>query len=432
MKRHAVLLGTAILLAGAHPALSAPWATDLREPPVLENPLIVENICPGEAGWPTPAQSAGRDLKFILPKNRDCVLRKADDADGNLQGTNIGGTQANPARNIHWIGGRLITPDSNWTKPATAGRGAIHLTFIKGTVHIEGVSIDVRCTCRDTIANEHLGYPNEKGVTLTGPQPLEKTPTIVIQNTYLSGTTQCKPGGHGDSHHSRGSGTLPYIYLQNVYAKSAFQSLFWENKPLNSFPGHGFARAELDHVYLEDDPDCGTVPEGVINTGAKISWYRGTFSTHPGAGIYFKSVFVKMLGGNWAYVSVPAAPGWDANKCTTPYPASAGLVVGKICQGAPPEGSPAPLGMVGRNYSRAAFQDGSQPVKPVIFIEAMDSVVERGTGGVKQRIKVKRTGDTSKPSTVQFSTSPTGTSPALESDFFPEGFPSGTVTFDGD
>ena len=90
-------------------------------------------------------------------------------------------------------------------------------------------------------------------------------------------------------------------------------------------------------------------------------------------------------------------------------------------------------GLTGMN--QGLYADGfsySQTSATQYTIEALDGVVQRGTAGTKQRIKIKRLGDTAKEGTVRFNSFGTGTVPAEGSDFNPSGLPSGQVTFGGD
>lgn len=90
-------------------------------------------------------------------------------------------------------------------------------------------------------------------------------------------------------------------------------------------------------------------------------------------------------------------------------------------------------GLTGMN--QGLYADGfaySQTDATQYTIEALDGVVQRGTAGTKQRIKIKRLGDTSKKGTVRFNSFGVGTVPAEGSDFSPSGLPSGQVTFSGD
>lgn len=74
---------------------------------------------------------------------------------------------------------------------------------------------------------------------------------------------------------------------------------------------------------------------------------------------------------------------------------------------------------------------GAPALSQTISIEAVDGTVERGTSGTTQRVKITRTGNTSKASTVRLTVTGTGSSPALATDF-PGGFPEQTITLAGD
>jgi len=371
---------------------------------------------------------AGRDVKFILPTDRDCTFVQAQENKVNFI---IGGTEKNPARNIWWIGGKILAPPA-WGEtgfpqkdPGTMSwPNGLTLKFVKGTAYFEGLHADMRCTCRDVIAAANLGN-YEGGATLKGNQPLEKTPKIIVVNSILENPLQCtvNPSIHGDIIHSQGSGTRPEVWLQNVVFRHGFQGLFLDNS--TSQPaGHGATRISLDHVqiYKRTEVNCQRT-EGKAGTTGSVMW-----NVAPRDKVWFNKV--------WAVKGATTNPGFTiVNNCAT-YPDSAGVGQSNWCQGTGPNGDPVTPDKVGRNYFREYFSNGSEPppppTAPVLTIEPIDSVVSRGTTGTTQRIRIKRTGDTSSSSTVTYGSIGSGTNPAQTTDFVSGNFPTGSVTFTGD
>lgn len=219
------------------------------------------------------------------------------------------------------------------------------------------------------------------------------------------------------------------VKVENSWFVSAFQSLFVENKP-NS--GHGVTQLTLRNVYLSADQNCESIPTGqhTYGAGIKIDW-----GTSPVNGIVFSNTYINKSPAKDVKASTdPNTTDFDSKGCSTDFAGGYGPqdITGQWCQGAPPEGPPAYPAIVGRNYSRSYFTTNDPPPAPTFTIEAIDGTVTRGVNGTTQRFKIKRTGDTSLPSTVQYSTIGSGANPAQDEDFSSATFPAGTITFAGD
>lgn len=341
------LLVALTLLLFSFTAQAAPWTTAIESVPEMVNPLIVNNVCPGESGWPTDAQMAGRDVKFVLPTDRDCTFKPDTENKVNFI---IGGTQSNPARNIWWVGGKILAPAPYpQTDPGTMSwPNGLTLKFVKGTAYFEGLHADMRCTCRDVIAAANLGH--YEGGTLTGNQPADKTPRIVVVNSILENPLQCTqdPSIHGDVIHSQGSGTRPEVKLQNVVFRHGFQGLFLDNSS-GQPAGHGATRIELDHVqiYKRSEVSCQRT-EGKAGTTGSVMW-----NVAPRDGVWFNKV--------WAVKGATTNPGFTlVDNCAT-YPSSAGVKKSDWCQGTNPDGDPVTPATVGRNYKRSNFTTDAPP-----------------------------------------------------------------------
>lgn len=356
-----MLIAGLILALIARPAWATPWTQNVDSPPEMVDPLIVTDKCPGDVGWPTNADMAGRDVKIVFPTDRDCTLIGTGSGNTVTSAFFLGGTQSNPARNMWLIGGSTPAPPPRpQTDPNTAGwPNGWTIRYLKGEFYWEGPYIDMGCTCRDAIAIASVGY-YEGGKTLTGDQPLEKTPKIKIVNSILQDPLQCGGNGavHGDIIHSQGSGTRPQVKLQNVVYRHGFQGLFLDagsNQPV----GAGASRIEFDHVVARKrGPDCTRIP--TTGTNYSLAWFVA-----PRDGLWFnKSYFdYSQYGSYTSYSTAPAQSGFDSSGCAT-YAASAGVKTAGWCKGPAPEGDPATPAMVGRNYSRAAFTGGTVTPPP--------------------------------------------------------------------
>lgn len=331
------------------------WTTSLIEPPTLTNPLIVENKCIGEAGWPTQAQQAGRDVRIIFPTDRTCVLPQP--TAGNMSmGSDVyfGGTKTNPANNMWITGGHFVPPPPTPETNASAKGYPSGPTFrwIKGTALWEGFHVDMKCTCRDAVALTTLGF-YENGATLKGNQPDNKTPKIILQNGILTDPLQCGGSGanHGDIVHSQGDilgSTRPNLTLQNMVIRGGFQQLFLDNSSSQSQVGHGVNKLTLDHVVARKAPSsCSRIPNPGDN-------FVALWNVAPVEGVWFYNTWFDFQTG---WTTAPAPSGFSGN-CAT-YAASAGVRTSGWCRGPNPKGDPVTPANVGRNYSRSYFTGGS-------------------------------------------------------------------------
>lgn len=324
------------------------WTTAIEAPPEMVDPLEVNDVCPGEAGWPTPAQTAGRDVKVTLPTNRDCVIPAA--SNNAVSGTNYPfmGSESNPARNYWVVGGKIVAPapfpqtDPNtqsWPNGPTA-------RFIKGTLYLEGVHFDMRCTCRDALAVANMGLSGARGE-----RPANETPRVVIVNSILENPLQCGSGIHGDIVHAQGTGARIALKLQNVVFRHGFQGLFLDNSSAqNSWPGHGVTKLEMDHVTVyKRGPDCTRIPNAGTN-------YTALWNVAPRDGVWFNNTWFNYTTSQYGgtTTTAPAPSGFTSAGCAT-YASSAGVRTSGWCRGAPPKGDPVTPATVGRNYSRNYF-----------------------------------------------------------------------------
>jgi len=322
------------------------WTTALEDPPEMVDPLIITDKCPGETGWPTGAQAAGKDVKIILPTDRDCTF--AAHPENQVSDLHfLQGTQSNPARNFWLIGGKIQAPGpSPQTDPGTMSwPNGMTARFVKGTIYWEGAHIDMRCTCRDAFATANLGH-YENGARLTGNQPANKTPRVVFVNSILENPLQCTkdPSIHGDVIHMQGTGTRGEVKLQNVVFRHGFQGLFLDNST-HQPAGHGATRIELDHVqvYKRTDVACQRT-EGKAGTTGSVMW-----NIAPRDGVWFYDTW--MVPGA---TTNPGTSGFTSAKCAT-YASTAGVRTSGWCQGTNPKGDPVTPATVGRNYDRDYF-----------------------------------------------------------------------------
>ena len=330
------------------------WTTDLIAPPTLTDPLVVENKCIGEAGWPSQADMAGKDVRIIFPTDRTCVLPKPGSSMSMGDNTYFGGTKTNPAHNIYITGGHFISPPPTPETNASAAGYPSGPTFrwMDGIGYWEGAHVDMKFTCRDALALTTLGR-YEGGITLRGNQPDNKTPKIFLVNSILENTVLCgnKGANHGDTIHSQGDSagsTRPDLTLQNVVLRTGAQGMFIDNGSNQSQIGHGVNKLVMDHVQVYNRTDYTRIPNP--GTFADIYW-----NVAPVQGIWFYNTWL----GDGATTS-PSQSGFTSAGCAT-YASSAGVRTSGWCRGKNPKGDPVTPANVGRYYSRAYFTGGNQP-----------------------------------------------------------------------
>lgn len=293
---------------------------NLEAPPSMDPGFVlVENVCPGEPGWPTTQQIAGKDVKIIMPKNREC-----------RPGTNttaLQGTESNPVKDIWIVGGVL------------RGSGYSFRNY-SGTILIEGALIDQQGQCQDAI-NGFYGR-GDGG-------------RWVVQNTHITGVSYCDPGTHGDTAHPQGSGAmLNELKFQNVWAHVVRQGLFIVPRTSGPYPGHGVKKLTFDHVFLQADPKVRMAGKQV----ATMIYWAEQWGP-PVNGVSFNNTYLKWWGGADGAsksmrrdITIPNVASFDGNECAT-YGANA-KVTGKWCAGDPPNAF-VPLDKIGLNYNRDTF-----------------------------------------------------------------------------
>jgi len=326
---------------------TATWkVTGLESPPAMtQDPLIVEDVCPEDPEWPTYEEGAGRDIKVVLPTDRDCEPnRTALTCDGEGGGrlmSYLGGTDGNPARNIWVVGGKIFNKWGQGSKVCPngeredKGHAALSLQWFTGTAFIEGVHVDLACTCEDVVrVNGHR--PNAR---------------VVLQNMRAEGFAQCSPGTHGDLLHPQSSrfGTLAEAKLENVAVLRDNQVVWGPPRPST---GHGIReKLTLDHVSI-GKRDCPQAP----GDGWVLGWKEPNSSLAPTNEVRFNKVFIDPI--NNSYGTTPRWSSFDGNNCAV-YPASANVKSGQWCRQSVDPNTFAPLGLIGRNYARANFTSPS-------------------------------------------------------------------------
>ena len=325
--------------------VAATWkVSGLESPPAMtQNPLIVENVCPEDDRWPTFEEAAGRDVKVVLPKDRDCLPKRSDFSCANRGGGRlqsfIGGTSSNPARNIWIVGGKIrsqytqdpvVCPDG--TTRRDAGNGALTAYNWTGTLFIEGIHVDNNCNCEDVF---RLGN-------------YRTTSRIVVQNSRAEGFAQCSPGTHGDFIHPQNSnyGNLGTIKLENVAILRDNQAIWAPPRPTT---GHGVINElHLDHVII-NKRDCPEAP----GDGWVFGWQEPNSSLPVTKDVRFRNTWVQNI--NTSYGTTPRwTPPLDSQQCAN-YPASANVKEGKWCVSNKDPNLYAPLSLIGRNYVRSNF-----------------------------------------------------------------------------
>ncbi len=318
--------------------MAAPWTTQLEAPPTLMNPLVVENVCPEDARWPTAEQQAGRDVRVTLPHDRVC---KPDESAGGKIVSVLGGTPQNPAHNIWVTGGEIINAHGKGNLKTDKGAALLRFHNVaNGTVMVEGVHFDARGTCEDLVNMVQIG----SGVR------------FVFQNIYAEGAGHCGRGGtHGDFIQNQGWGkpvpfTQPEVKVENATVRVLGQGTFLPPRDT----GHGVSKLTLDHVtFIAEDRLLN--PDRTKGIGWVMAWQD---PNTPGAmlpknGVRLNDVHIDRNGKSVAYPSWPKPIG-ERNGCAL-YGAGAGVTEGTWCWGRPESGLPVVDGMVGLSYDRSAF-----------------------------------------------------------------------------
>ncbi len=294
----------------------------LENPPTMDaGYVLIENVCPGESGWPSSSQVAGKDVKIVMPKNRECKPSSDTAA--------IQGTESNPVKDVWIVGGVL--------------RGAgFSFRNYSGMVFIEGAIIDLAGKCQDAI-NGYFGR-GDGG-------------RWVVQNTHITGVSYCSPGIHGDITHPQGSGAmLNELKWQNVWAHVVRQGFFIVPRTSGDYPGHGLKKLTLDHVFLDADPKVRMAGKQI----ATMIYWAESWGP-PVDGVHFNDTYLRWWGGADGAsksmrkdITIPNVASYDSSECAT-Y-ASSAKVTGKWCAGAPPGGNTfVPLDKIGLNYNRSNF-----------------------------------------------------------------------------
>ena len=329
-----------IALLVASPALAGnPWTSNLEPPPAMRSgALILDGVCPEDNAWPTPEQLAGRDVKITFPKNRDCFPNK--NSGGKLIST-LEGLPNNPVHNI-WVVAPVIK--NKWGQGSGSndkGAALLRAQYFDGTFFIEGGFLDAENTCED-IVNTVFAFPGAR---------------VVIQNSYLTGNAQCRPGTHGDTFQNQGSGAMVELVMQNVVADQTFQGIFVPPRTSGPSKGHGITGMKLDHVLIRKiKPPLNNTRAGFGHT---MFWKQPDMPL-PVNGVTFSDVYLDMPPHTLA--STPPPAGFK-NGCAI-YANGSGVKSGTWCYGSFPGGWPAPMEMIGHNYSREAFTGGVVPEEP--------------------------------------------------------------------
>jgi hypothetical protein len=302
-----------------------PWP--LEPPPVMDSPVVFENVCPGETGWPTRNQMAGKDVKIVLPKDRVCKNFAV-----------IGGTSTVAAKDLWVVGGKIEYQTSD-----TQAGAAMTVSNWTGTAFFEGMDIDVKNSCADGI----------RSYTAMGPDA-----RVVIQNAYIRGMNYCNPGTHGDLYHAQGG--LPVVkelVMQNVRGELLTQGIFVPYRE----SGHGVRKMTLERVDLRLDPRYPS-----FNGKIASMIYAGSYGTYsdlpPPDGQSYTQVYLNWWDPHYPStinrkdITIPNVAGYDANNCGVFADdlKSSHKISGQWCKG-PPQETFVPLDKIGLNYSRAHF-----------------------------------------------------------------------------
>ncbi len=278
-------------------------------PPALSNPTVIDGVCPGVV------DGKGKDLLIKMPKTT-CTKQV------NIQ----------HARNVHLIGGKIVL-DSNEAR-------AVSLSYITGTVHIEGLHIDNNNRPADGISM----YRSPDAV-------------LTVQNTLIEGPGGTANGVHGDVIHTQGDGPLKEFNVENFSGYTSYQGIF---TPFRSPEdgSTGAKRITLKNVNVAYDPRKPSSQKplmllffGSATSGANQYGLRDLTAPN---GTTLSNVFVDASRGGVSYTSmVTANPKPGSDGCATFDPVH--NISGKFCDGEPKGGDFAPRDAVGVNYNRAKF-----------------------------------------------------------------------------
>lgn len=319
------------------PTLGANRCTGLENPPDMDpnNTVTFTNVCPGDAGWPTNSQMQGKDVKIILPKDRICTVRSKA----------IGGYDSNPAHDIWIVGGKI-----NY-KGSETGGGALTFAWWDGTVFVEGIEIDMNNTCSDAINS----YRSKRG-----------NARIVIQNSYLRAPGYCEGGTHGDLVHvqggepSKNDTVVKELLMQNVRGDAITQGLFI---PYRTDTVHGVRKLTLDRVDIHLDSRYKGSGNRISTMIYAYPYGDNKIDLPPPDGQNYKDVYLNWWDPwypdtiNRKDITLPPVTGYDANNCGifASDVISKAKITGQWCKGTPPNGTYAPVNLIGQNYDRAAF-----------------------------------------------------------------------------
>jgi hypothetical protein len=278
-------------------------------PPTLSAPMVVQDTCPGNI------DAKGGDLMVKMP-NKVCTTP--------LNITN--------ARNVHVVGGRI--------ELGSSVARAVSLSSIRGSVHLEGMHIDVMGRAADGIS-----IYNSPDATFT------------VQNSLIEGPGGIKEGTHGDVIHTQGGGPLKEFRVENVTGLTSYQGIFTPFR-LPQHDSTGAKRIVMKNVYLAYDPRMPSTQSPLmllfLGSGTPASNMYGMLDYTAPEGTVLSNVYVDASARNLAYqtrVMVQPKPGADG--CAT-FDA-VHKVQGKVCGGKPSVGTFAPESSVGLNYARSKF-----------------------------------------------------------------------------
>lgn len=290
-------------------AASTDAATTCETPTVLVDPVVYQDKCPSDPGFPKVVNANGRDVYIILPKNKICTKRLL----------------IKYARNVRIVGGAFIYND-------TAG-SVIAVDFSSGTTLIEGLDIDSNAKEADAITSyAHTGR-------------------MIVQNTRVHGIKGSSGGTIRDFLEARNAGPLAELKVKNVTVLTGGRGLFSFYSPEN---GRGTRRLILDRVDATYDAGLPTWPSGARPPLLYFGSGSSTKQQVPPDGTTLTNVYVD--GSYWGVPydkTVYARPAPQPDGCATFDPVH--RITGRVCLGPSPEGENAPADRVGLRYDRDYF-----------------------------------------------------------------------------
>lgn len=327
------------------------WTSSLEAPPTMAPGYVtVSDKCPFDGDFPANSTFIGKDVKFIWPTDRECII-PFNSTTMKVTGKVLGAPAGSTSGNIWSVGGVFRTK-ATYKAVKDNGSGMLNFSNYSGaTLFVEGAIIDSNGSCTDAI-RAYGGDQAHKS-------------RLVIQNTIAMSTDQCDPGGHGDNTHAQGEAWLSEIKWQNFNGRPRFQGLFFPERP----NGHGADKGTLDHVLMEEDPIHASAhkPGG----GAYVFFGPGNDSTayYPVNGVSFDHTYLDWFTSHNRNNKddtdkvIPNPTGFDQNGCAVYAPSvrTAAKITGTWCRGMPP-GKFVPEEMVGLNYDRNAFTSGGGPI----------------------------------------------------------------------